>query len=119
MKKSRERFSIKFNLTDPDHKHVIEVLEKQGARNKAPYIVRAVLHYEAELQHTNEFAPLPVEQASHAASEVSPNAEQKAAHKQKNGPAPLFDDKMQAKVAKSLNGFFAQNKPTADSKTSP
>ena len=108
MKKSRERFSIKFNLTDPDHKHVIEILEKQGARNKAPYIVRAVLHYEAELQRTSGLAPLPAEQASHAVSEVSQNTVQKAAHKQKNGPAPLFDDKVQAKVAKSLNGFFAK-----------
>ena len=43
--KSRERFSIKFNEGDPAHKAVIDVLEQQGPRRKAQFIVNAVLHY--------------------------------------------------------------------------
>lgn len=46
MKKIRERFSIKFNLADPTHRHAIEILEGQGMRNKANYIANAVLYYE-------------------------------------------------------------------------
>lgn len=44
-KKSRERFSIKFNESDPSHNAVIEILEQQGPRRKAQFIVNAVLHY--------------------------------------------------------------------------
>ena len=105
MKKLRERFSIKFNLAAPDHKCVIEILEKQGARNKAPYIVRAVLHYEAEKQRTNGEAFKPMEQRVRA---VSTSGKRTVAYKQKNEPATLLDDKAQAKIAKSLDAFFAK-----------
>lgn len=44
-KKDRERFSIKFNENDPAHQKVIDVLERQGSRKKAQFIVNAVLHY--------------------------------------------------------------------------
>lgn len=44
-KKDRERFSIKFNENDPYHQKVIDILEQQGSRRKAQFIVNAVLHY--------------------------------------------------------------------------
>ena len=44
-KKDRARFTIKFNENDPVHKAVIELLEKQGPRQKAQFIANAVLHY--------------------------------------------------------------------------
>lgn len=44
-KKDRGRFSIKFNENDPAHQMVIDILEKQGSRKKAQFIVNAVLHY--------------------------------------------------------------------------
>ena len=42
------RFTIQFNGTDPAHLKVAELLNKQGHRGKAQYIVNAVLHYENE-----------------------------------------------------------------------
>ena len=44
-KKDRGRFSIKFNENDPAHQMVIDILERQGSRKKAQFIVNAVLHY--------------------------------------------------------------------------
>ena len=44
-KKDRERFCIKFNENDPAHDAVIRLLEKQGPRSKAQFLVNAVLHY--------------------------------------------------------------------------
>ena len=44
-KKDRERFSIKFNENDPAHDAVIRLLEKQGPRSKAQFLVNVVLHY--------------------------------------------------------------------------
>ena len=40
-KKDRERFSIKFNENDPAHDAVIRLLEKQGPRSKAQFLVNA------------------------------------------------------------------------------
>ena len=44
-KKDRSRFSIKFRESDPAHERTICILERQGQRNIAPFIVNAVLHY--------------------------------------------------------------------------
>lgn len=44
-KKDRSRFSIKFRENDPAHEKTICILENQGQRNIAPFIVNAVLHY--------------------------------------------------------------------------
>ena len=46
IKKSSTKFTIQFNQTDPAHLQVAELLNKQGHRGKAQYIVNAVLHYE-------------------------------------------------------------------------
>ena len=46
IKKSGTKFTIQFNQTDPAHLQVAELLNKQGHRGKAQYIVNAVLHYE-------------------------------------------------------------------------
>ena len=44
-KKDRGRFTIKFNENDPAHEAVISILEQQGSRQKARFLVNAVLHY--------------------------------------------------------------------------
>ena len=46
IKKAGTKFTIQFNQTDPAHLQVAELLNKQGHRGKAQYIVNAVLHYE-------------------------------------------------------------------------
>jgi MoxR-like ATPase len=51
------RFTIQFSRTDPSHLQVAEILNRQGRRSKAQYIVAAVLHYESctenpNIQHT-------------------------------------------------------------------
>jgi len=45
-KKDEARFTLQFSRTDPKHLQVIEILNRQGRRSKAPYIVSAILHYE-------------------------------------------------------------------------
>jgi len=40
------RFTIQFSRTDPSHIKVAEILNWQGRRSKAQYIVNAILHYE-------------------------------------------------------------------------
>ena len=45
-KKDEARFTLQFSRTDPKHLQVIEILNRQGRRSKAPYIVNAILHYE-------------------------------------------------------------------------
>ena len=44
-KKDRSRFTIKFRQNDPAHDMTIRILENQGQRNIAPFLVTAVLHY--------------------------------------------------------------------------
>ena len=44
-KKDRSRFTIKFRESDPAHDMTIRILENQGQRNIAPFLVNAVLHY--------------------------------------------------------------------------
>lgn len=43
-KKVPGRFTIKFNMMDPAHKQVIDMLEPMG-RTKAQFLANAVLHY--------------------------------------------------------------------------
>lgn len=43
-KKNPGKFTIRFNICDPQHKVVIDLLNRQG-RSKAQFLVSAVLHY--------------------------------------------------------------------------
>jgi len=43
-KKRPGRFTIQFNLCDPNQKAVSDLLDQQG-RSKAPFLTSAVLHY--------------------------------------------------------------------------
>lgn len=63
-KKDRGRFSIKFNENDPAHRAVIDMLEQQGARQKAQFIANAVLHY----IHCSETPDIRITQTVDAAS---------------------------------------------------
>jgi hypothetical protein len=49
-KKDVARFTIQFSTTDPMHLQVIDILNRQGRRSKAPYIVSAVLYYESRAE---------------------------------------------------------------------
>jgi hypothetical protein len=57
-KKDRSRFTIQFSETDPAHLEVIDILNRQGRRSKAPYIVNAILHYESRAE-TPARQPVP------------------------------------------------------------
>ena len=46
-KKDRACFTIQFSETDPAHRQVIDILNRQGRRSKASYLVSAVLSYES------------------------------------------------------------------------
>jgi hypothetical protein len=46
-KKDYTRFNIKLSKTDPNHIRAAQILNRQGERSKAKYIVNAVLHYES------------------------------------------------------------------------
>ena len=43
-KKDPGKFTIRFNICDPQHKAVVDLLNRQG-RSKAQFLVSAVLHY--------------------------------------------------------------------------
>ena len=45
-KKDIARFTIQFNLENPIHAHVVEVLNRQNQRGKARYIANAIQHYQ-------------------------------------------------------------------------
>ena len=45
-KKERERFSLRFNISDPIHLATVELLEKQPDHGKAQYIANAVVFYD-------------------------------------------------------------------------
>jgi len=44
-KKAENKFTIKFSLSDPSHRHVADILNRQERGNKAQYIVDTVIHY--------------------------------------------------------------------------
>ena len=44
-KKFETKFTIRFNQTDPSHREVADILNRQGWHGKGQYIVNAVLHY--------------------------------------------------------------------------
>lgn len=43
-KKDPGKFTIRFNISDPQHRAVIDLLNQQG-RSKAQFLTNAVLHY--------------------------------------------------------------------------
>lgn len=53
-KKHQGRFTVQFNLGDPQQERVSEILERQG-RQKARFISTAILHY-INCKETPEFA---------------------------------------------------------------
>ena len=58
-KKDPGKFTIRFNICDPQHKAVIDLLNRQG-RSKAQFLVSAVLHY-INCKETPEVSvPVPI-----------------------------------------------------------
>lgn len=43
-KKDPGKFTVRFNICDPQHKAVVDLLNQQG-RSKAQFLTNAVLHY--------------------------------------------------------------------------
>lgn len=56
MKKDPGRFTFRFNMADPNHQKAVECIIRQGHHNKAPYIVRAILYYEAVMAQLQQAA---------------------------------------------------------------
>jgi hypothetical protein len=62
-KKTGTRFTIQFRETDPAHLRVAELLNNQGYRGKAQYLVNAVLHYEAREERTEHSCLTEIDEA--------------------------------------------------------
>ena len=45
-KADKTKFTIQFSRTDPSHLQAVDVLNRQGRRSKAQYIVNAIMHFE-------------------------------------------------------------------------
>ena len=45
-KADKTKFTLQFSKTDPSHLQVVDILNRQGRRSKAQYLVNAVLHFE-------------------------------------------------------------------------
>lgn len=45
-KKNNGRFNIQFTDSDPEHLQAIEILNSLPPRSKAPYIAKALIHFE-------------------------------------------------------------------------
>ena len=86
------RFTIQFSRTDPSHLQVAEILNRQGRRSKAQYIVNAVLHYEncaglPGIQRSTELDVKAIEavvnrlledrERNHAVKTVNPSADRR------------------------------------------
>lgn len=63
-KKDRSRFSIKFRESDPAHERTICILESQGQRKIAPFLVNAVLHY-VQCSETPDMSHMLTERLPH------------------------------------------------------
>lgn len=46
LKKDRGRFTVRFDMENPDHVRAVEYLERQRDRGKAQYLADAILYYE-------------------------------------------------------------------------
>ena len=46
LKKDRGRFTVRFDMENPDHVRAVEYLERQRDRGKAQYLTDAILCYE-------------------------------------------------------------------------
>ena len=53
LKKDRGRFTVRFDMENPDHARAVEYLERQRDRGKAQYLTDAILCYEKA--ETNSF----------------------------------------------------------------
>ena len=58
LKKDRGRFTVRFDMENPDHVRAVEYLERQRDRGKAQYLTDAILCYEkAETKSFPQTAP--------------------------------------------------------------
>ena len=90
-KKDPGKFTIRFNICDPQHKAVIDLLNRQG-RSKAQFLVSAVLHY-INCKETPEVSvPVPIpDQAALEEMILAILAQQDAAISAASEPMPPAD----------------------------
>ena len=102
-KKDRSRFTIKFRESDPAHDMTIRILEKQGQRNIAPFLVNSVLHYvqcseTPDMSHMLVENPQPVMDKTEIEDMVKEILRQqgiiKEEQKPESGTFPFMDIKM-------------------------
>ena len=111
------RFTIQFSRTDPSHLQVAEILNRQGRRSKAQYIVNAVLHFEncSETPHIPRTAEFDVKVIEAVVNRILQDREEnntvktaKAPDNQAKKPAPFaeeisFDDALEALGPEGFN----------------
>lgn len=103
-KMAETRFTIQFSRTDPSHLQVAEILNRQGRRSKAQYIVNAVLHYENcnETPHISRSAELDEKVIEAVVNRILQNREEKGQDR-KNGTALGKESKKEVQTAKEIS----------------
>jgi len=91
------RFTIQFSRTDPSHIRVAEILNRQGRRSKAQYIVNAVQHYEncGETPDTRRTSELDIKAIETVVNRILRDREE-------NGLDKTNDNTQSDKVKKSI-----------------
>ena len=124
-KKDPGKFTVRFNIADPQQKTVIDVLNKQG-RYKAQFLTSAILHYihcseTPETQRASQVGSKEIErivrtvlaEQKNALQEVSPKtteqispwAEETAAPPLETGADHPLEGVDKAAIFKTLNAF--------------
>lgn len=113
-KKDRDRFSIKFNLSDPLHMAAVELLEQQGPRRKAQFVANAVLHY-ANCPETPQINLERQVDRTYVENIVLEIMKQQDL----SGPPPIIDEKMSTSANVSKNNSMQYNVVVNDTNESP
>ena len=101
--KDGTKFNLQFNQKDPAHLHVAGLLNQQGHRNKAQYIVNAVLHYEDCGELPNAQHPVRIDEKYIEAvvarmlrgrEETAPGVQAAHISEQREEEQPRFDEEI-------------------------
>lgn len=107
-KKDRSRFSIKFRENDPAHERTICILESQGQRNIAPFLVNAVLHYvqcseTLDMSHMLTEIPQPVMDKTEIENIVKEILRQQGLIREEQKPEPGMPHFAEIKMIQDIN----------------
>ena len=76
-KKDPGKFTVRFNIHDPQHQTVVALLNQQG-RNKAQFLASAVLHYIRDKQKRGGDVPQRTEKACETSPAETPQAKEES-----------------------------------------